>query len=149
MEKELSIQELSNQMIDNCVAWKNLKKRLCKEIKNCLLPSSVSPIDECLDVTVIDMRPVQDGKGQELVLGVTLLDRTEKISFLHLSQLNQMFNDGLTDIELQSTEAGCIGGRKYNIAFTLSLRSAEESVEESAEETPGNKEQSDHQPVTE
>ena len=149
MEKELSIQELSNQMIDNCVAWKNLKKRLCKEIKNCLLPSSVSPIDECLDVTVIDMRPVQDGKGQELVLGVTLLDRTEKIPFLHLAQLNQMFNDGLTDIELQSTEGIMVHRPNYNLAFTLSLRSAEDNAEESDDNAPENKEQPDHQPVTE
>ena len=149
MEKELSIQELSNQMIDNCVAWKNLKKRLCKEIKNCLLPNSVSPIDECLDVTVIDMRPVQDGKGQELVLGVTLLDRIEKIPFLHLAQLNQMFYDGLTDIELQSTEGIMAHRPNYNLAFTLSLRSAEDDVEESDDNAPENKEQSDHQPVTE
>lgn len=135
MEKELSIQELSNQMIDNCVAWKNLKWKLCKKIKSCLLPSSVSPIDECLDVTVIDMRPVKDGTDQELILGITLLDRTYKISFLHLAQLNQMFNDGLTDIELQSTEARCMGGLKYNIAFTLSLRSVAEPIEAQAEAT--------------
>lgn len=145
MEKEMSIQELSNQMIDNCVAWNHLKKSLCKEIKNCLLPSSVSPIEECLDVTVIDMRSAKEGTGQELVLGVTLLDRSDKISFHNLSQLNKMFNDGVTDIELQSSEGPIVHRPSHNLAFTLLLRSAGESPTD----THDNREHSDQSLETE
>lgn len=133
MEKELSIQELSNQMIDNCVAWKNLKRKLCKVIKNCLLPSSVSAIDETLDVTVIDMRPVQDGPGLELVFRVVLLDQAHKISFLLLEELNQMFCNGITDIELQPFEAVYVGYPNYKLSFTLKMRSVAEPIEAPAE----------------
>ena len=127
------IKELSNQMIDNNVAWKNLKKRLCKEIKNILVPRSIGSIEETIDLTVEDLRLSADNANEELILRVSLLDRDEEISFLDMMKLDQLFNGGIGAVRLQPSEGILRNHPNHNLSFTLTLKRNEETVEQPVE----------------
>lgn len=130
MEKLSAIQELSNLMIDNNVAWKNLKKRLCKVIKNILVPRSIGSTEETIDITVEDLRPSTDSANEELVLRVKLLDRDEEISFSDMMQLDQLFSGGIGAVSLQPSESAFRNHPNHNLSFTLTLKRNEDNVEQ-------------------
>ena len=124
MNNFLVIEELSNQMIDNNVAWKHLKKRLCKVIKNILMPRSIGSTEETIDIAVEDLRLLPEGGGEELVLRIEILDNEEEISFSDMMQLNQLFNGGV----------GVVSMKSYHLSFKLTLKRNYEHVEQPSAE---------------